>query len=241
MGTRTPDPLHAKQVLYQLSYIPKRRPGGLYASPSAPVKRMKKALVSSIALAIGFVHISAPANTSAAAVAAVNRCNSQVVDESYARIRDYDRKAPGTGTADLLRRFAAIADVLTTLHEEREIVDSVCSTDAARAPLFTELAASSAWALTLEADIASALNASCSAAQKALPTMMLADAWLAMANVINDNNGVVPPLFTDTIVRSGIVPRPSGLRRRRGARPLATGATTWRPRLKRKSCDPPFA
>jgi hypothetical protein len=100
-----------------------------------------------------------------------------------------------------MRRFAAIAEVLTTLHEEREIVDSVCSTDAARAPLFAEIAASTAWALALEADVAGALNASCSAAQRALPTMMLADAWLAMANVINDNNGAVPPLFNDTIAK----------------------------------------
>jgi hypothetical protein len=77
----------------------------------------------------------------------------------------------------------------------------VCSTDATRTPLFTEIAASTAWALALEADIARALNASCPAAEKALPAMMLADAWLAMANVINENNGTVPPLFNDTIAK----------------------------------------
>jgi len=162
---------------------------------------MRKALVSSVALAIAMLQNAAPASASSPNVAAVNRCNTQVVDESYARIRDYDRKSPGTGTGDLMRRFAAIADVLTTLREEREIVDSLCSTDAARAPLFAEIAASIAWALTLEADIAGALNTSCPAAQKALPTMMLADAWLAMANVINENNGTVPPLFADTIAK----------------------------------------
>jgi hypothetical protein len=142
-----------------------------------------------------------PASASTSKLVALNRCNTQVVDESYARIRDYDRKAPGTGTDDLMQRFAAIAEILTTLHEEREIVDSVCSTDAARTPLFTEIAASTAWALALEANLAGALNASCPAAQKALPAMMLADAWLAMANIINESNGTVPPLFNDTIVK----------------------------------------
>jgi hypothetical protein len=160
---------------------------------------MKAALVSCIIAVFALLQYGMPASASTSAFVAVNRCNTQVVDESYAHIRDFDRRAPGTGTDDLMRRFAAIAEVLTTLHEEREIVDSVCPTDAARTPLFTEIAASTAWALALEADIAGALNASCPAAQKALPTMMLADAWLTMANVINENNGTVPSLFNDTI------------------------------------------
>src|SRR5580700_1220426 len=42
-GTRTPDPLHAKQVLYQLSYIPTARPGGLYVPAWAPVKADEQA------------------------------------------------------------------------------------------------------------------------------------------------------------------------------------------------------
>lgn len=162
---------------------------------------MKKALVSSIAFGVALLHHGTPANAAMPNAVAVNRCNTQVVDESYARIRDYDHKGPGTGTAGLMQRFSAIVEVLTTLHEEREIVDSVCSTDAARTPLFTEIAASTAWALALESDIAAALNASCPAAQKALPAMMLADAWLTMANVINENNGTVPPLFNDTIAK----------------------------------------
>ncbi len=160
---------------------------------------MKKALVSFIAVAIILLKNGMPAKAGTTGMVAVNRCNAQVVDEAYARIRDYDRKAPGTGGTQLVQRLAAIADVLTTLHEEHEIVDSVCTSDAARAPLFTQIAATTAWALTLESDVAAALNASCPAAQKALPTMMLADAWLTMANIVNDNNGAVPPLFADTI------------------------------------------
>jgi hypothetical protein len=35
-GTRTPDPLHAKQVLYQLSYIPMGYEYGLYHQNGGP-------------------------------------------------------------------------------------------------------------------------------------------------------------------------------------------------------------
>ena len=173
----------------------------MYALGLGPVKAMKKALVLSMAFATALLPNGTPIMAATPDTVAANRCNSQVVDESYARIRDYDRKAPSTRIDDLVRRFGAIAEVLKTLHEEHEIVDSVCPTDAARAPLFTEIAASTAWALMLEADIAASLNAWCPAAQKALPTMMLADAWLTMANVINENNGAVPPLFADTILK----------------------------------------
>lgn len=140
-----------------------------------------------------------PASAAMPYAVAVNRCNSQTVDEAYSRVRDYDHHAPGNATGQLLQRFGAIAELLTTLHEEREIIDSVCSGDAARAPLFAEIAATIAWALVLESDVAARLNASCPAAATALPTMMLSDAWLSLANVVNDSNGAVPPIFTDVI------------------------------------------
>lgn len=132
-------------------------------------------------------------------VAAAGRCNSQAIDEAYGRIRDYDHHVAGASPPQLVARLAAVADVLSMMQEEREILDSICSSDAARAPLFAELAATVAWALTLEADIAARLNASCPAAAKALPTIMLADAWLDMANVVNENGGSVPQIFNDVI------------------------------------------
>ena len=89
--------------------------------------------------------------------------------------------------------------MLATLRDEREILDSVCASDAARAPLFAQIAATTAWALVLEAGLAVRLNASCPAAAKALPTMMLSDAWLALAKVVNDSGGTVPPIFADVI------------------------------------------
>ena len=130
---------------------------------------------------------------------AVNRCNSQTVDDAYARVRDFDRHAPGGSSDDLLQRIGAITGLLATLREEREILDSVCASDAARAPLFAQIAATTAWALALESDVAVRLNASCPGAARALATMMLSDAWLAMANVVNDSGGPVPAIFTDVI------------------------------------------
>ncbi len=130
---------------------------------------------------------------------ASNRCNSQTIDDTSSRIRDYDRHGPGTSPGKLLQRYGAIADVLATLNEERDILESICASDSQRAPLFAQIAAYSAWALALESDVAAKLNAACPAAATALPTMMLADAWLALANVVNADDGAVPPSFADVI------------------------------------------
>lgn len=161
-------------------------------------KRMR---VWSLALAFAGVlaGTAAPLRTATPVAAAGNRCNSQTADDAYARMRDYDRRGASGNTTQQLERFAAIAGVLATLREEREILDSVCTSDAARAPLFAQIAATTAWALVLEADLGARLNASCPAGAHALPTMMLSDAWLAMAKVINDSGGTVPAIFANVI------------------------------------------
>jgi hypothetical protein len=147
------------------------------------------------------VPVAASARAAGPSIVALNRCNSERVDEAFARVRDYDGHTPGNSPTQLLRRYAAIVDVLAALREEREVLDSICSSDGSRAPLFAEIAATAAWALTLEADLAGRLNASCPAAASAFPTMMLADAWLSMANVVNDSNGTVPAIF------GGVIPK----------------------------------
>jgi len=154
------------------------------------------ALAATLALGVG----ASPAGAAPVQVAS-NRCNGQTIDDASARVRDYDRRGDAGNTAQLLQRFGAIADVIAILNEEREILDSICSSDEQRAPLFAQIAATSAWALTLEADIATRLNGSCPAAQKALPAMMLADAWLALANIINESKGSVPEAFSVVIPR----------------------------------------
>lgn len=137
-----------------------------------------------------------PARAGAAAVLADNRCNDAMINDATRRVDDYDRHAPGNGTAQLVQRYAALADLMATINEEQQILDSVCSSDAQRAPLFAQIAATTAWTLTLESDVAARLNTSCPAAATGLPTMMLADAWLALANVVNNNNGAVPAAFS---------------------------------------------
>ncbi len=143
-----------------------------------------------------------PAARSAAPVEiAANRCNAQTIQDASQRVGDYDRHAPRDGTSSLLTRYGALAEVISVLNEEREILNNICSTDAQKAPLFAQIAATSAWALVLQADLAARLNASCPAAAKALPTMMIADAWLALGNVVNDQNGSVPTAFKDVIAK----------------------------------------
>ena len=130
---------------------------------------------------------------------AVNRCNGQVIDESSAHVRDYERHPPANNQTALLKRYGLLSEVVGTLNEEREILDSVCSRDARQAELFTQIAAASGTALALEADVTTKLNAACPAAATAVPQMILADAWLGLARVINDQNGAVPPSFNDVI------------------------------------------
>jgi hypothetical protein len=161
--------------------------------------------LSYIASIVAFLGVSlagiAPAPAAPAVVIAANRCNAQTIDEASGRIRDYDRHSPGNGSAQLLQRYGTLAEIISVLNEEREILNNVCSGDAQKAPFFAEIAATSAWALVLQSDLAARLSASCPAAATALPTMMLADAWLALANVVNDDGGSVPAAFT------GVVPK----------------------------------
>ncbi len=156
---------------------------------------------SAIVLALTLVAalLGARAANAAPILVAANRCNSQTIDDASARVRDYDRNSPGRGTTALLQRLGAIAEVISVLNEEREILDSICSNDAQRAPLFAQIAATAAWALTMEADLAQRLKPPCPQAASAAPTVMLADAWLAMANVINSQGGTVAPAFNDVI------------------------------------------
>jgi hypothetical protein len=189
-------------VLYQLSYIPtglKGQRGGLYVPGLAPVKAMTTGFRGATAALMIVACLAALARAAEAAgrassplLVAESRCNDQTINESATQIRDYDRHGAGDDPSKLQRRFGKIADVLTLLAEERGILDRVCSSDAQKSPLFAQIGATAAWALSLESDAAAKLNASCPAAAKGLSTMMLSDAWLSLANVVNDGGGTVP-------------------------------------------------
>jgi hypothetical protein len=190
-------------VLYQLSYIPTgrgdledcTRHGGHLS------KRMKHSLCAAGLVLALVAQLSGPqpARAGATVQLADNRCNDETIDEASGRVSDYDRHPPGNGAAQLLQRYAALSDVLAMMSEERQILESLCSTDAQRAPLFARIAATSAWTLALESDVAARLNASCPAAATGLPAMMLSDAWLSLANVVNDENGTVPTEFSTVV------------------------------------------
>ncbi|MGB6602012.1 MAG: hypothetical protein WBE77_13115 [Candidatus Cybelea sp.] len=152
-------------------------------------------MAASLILALGG---EAPAGATPAEVA-VDRCNGQTIDDASARLRDYDRHPPGASSGQLLARFGAIADVMQVIYEERQILESVCSSETQRTAFTEQIAETTAWALALEADVAARLNASCPAAAQALPTMMLSDAWLSLANVVNGEGGTVPKRFSDVI------------------------------------------
>ncbi|HVR47132.1 MAG TPA: hypothetical protein VMT95_10935 [Candidatus Binatia bacterium] len=149
--------------------------------------------------AIVLLGVAGPARAGPPILLASDRCNGQTIDDASSRIRDYDRHGPGSGSAKQLQRYGALVEVISTLNEERDVLESMCASDLQRAPLLAQIAAYSAWALALQSDVAAKLNASCPAAATALPTMMLADAWLALANVVNADGGAVPASFADVV------------------------------------------
>ncbi len=154
-----------------------------------------------VLIAFSALATAMPGRAPATVIVAVNRCNGQVVDESSARVRDYDRHPPANNQTALLKRYGALSELVGTLNEEREILDSVCSRDARQAELFAQIAAVSGTALVLQADVTAKLNAACPAAATAIPQMILADAWLGLARVVNEENGTVPASFNDVIPR----------------------------------------
>jgi len=136
---------------------------------------------------------------SASAVAAASRCNSRTISDYQTEIRGYDARPPRDNPSALNARLGDIAEILDGLNEEHGVLDNICPNDADKAPLFAQLNATVAWALALQSDIAAKLNVSCPPAAKALPAAMLAQAWLAIAATVNDNNGMVPKALVDVI------------------------------------------
>jgi hypothetical protein len=194
------------------------------------MRRFSRAAAVALAL-VALIETNATARATTSAEVASNRCNSQTIDDASTRVRDYDRHRPGGSSTQLLQRYGAIVEVLAMLNEEREILDSICSSDAQRAPLFAQIAAFSAWGLALESDVAAKLNASCGAAAQALPAMMLADAWLALANVVNTEGGTVPPQFTDVIPKVQTRAQAVGLI----LPPWSESSTYWRDQVRTKA------
>ncbi|HTV72715.1 MAG TPA: hypothetical protein VME66_03290 [Candidatus Acidoferrales bacterium] len=125
-----------------------------------------------------------------------SRCNARMITEMQDEVRSDDRRPPGS-QADVEKRFADLGQILESLNQERGIIENVCSTDQERNPLYAQLGATAAWASALQSDLVPRLN-DCAAAVKALQTTMLAQGWLDLANVVNDDyGGTAPPPVAD--------------------------------------------
>lgn len=149
-------------------------------------------VAATIVAIIAAAPVAAPAGASSALVAA-SRCNGRTVNDLNGQVRLADQHPPGGKTSQMAARYQELDDILTQLNQEQGILDSVCATDAEKAPFLADLAATAAWALALEADLAGKLDASCPAAAVAVPEALLAQAWLNLANTVNAGPAGQPP------------------------------------------------
>jgi hypothetical protein len=193
-------------VLYQLSYIPKGRRRRIIRARLGTCQNVIAPILRAASLGASLLTFSgiaaAPPATGAgptSIVAAASRCNSRMINDYEGQIRNFDAHPARGNPADLSARLNDIGDILQSVDEEHNVLDSICPSEADKAPLFAQLAATTAWGLALQSDIAVKLNASCPPAAKALPTAMLAGAWLAIAATVNDANGNVPKSIAEVI------------------------------------------
>ncbi len=152
---------------------------------------MVRGLVAIFAL---FISVSAgiQAPGRAGMLVAVDRCNGRMVNDYATQVRDYDAHPARSNPTDLEKRFNDIDQILAGLNQERGILDNICSSDAQKSPMFAQISATAAWALALESDIATKLGLPCPAGAKAYSEALLAQAWLDLASIVNDNGGTVP-------------------------------------------------
>ena len=147
-------------MLYQLSYIP-RAGGGLYRVEVAPCQSAKSGAVKGT-VARGLVTTASIAAFLAGGLdyghAALAGTIWPLILRAATRglsmkTRRRCEATTGAGRAptppDQNRRIGEINAVLASLNEERGILDSVCSSDADKAPLFAQIAAITAVGLAL--------------------------------------------------------------------------------------------
>lgn len=152
-------------------------------------------VVAVAVIAIGY----APIVAGAAGLSA--RCNSRMIGDYSNEIRDYDAHPPSGNLEDLQKRFNLINGVLQELGQERAVIDSVCPSDADKAPLYAYLSATASYALALESDIAIRINQPCPPAAKAVAQALLAQGWLDLATIVNEAGGTPPKDIADAAPR----------------------------------------
>jgi hypothetical protein len=172
---------------------------------------MTSTIAASLTLAIAAFAISpAPTIAASSRVAAASRCDSNVIDGFEMQIRNDEAHPPGDRQAELLTRFHELDSTVNGLDMEKTVLDGVCAAGPTRTGYDVRVAADQGWALTLEADTLAKVQPPCPDAFGAMPRLLLATAWLALANPINEaGDGVIPPAIAAVVAK--IEPRAKSL------------------------------
>lgn len=153
---------------------------------------MYRSILTASAFLMSLTLVGAPPAVAGPTLVAASRCNSRMIGDYAAEIRDDDAHQPGSKLSDLQKRYNDLNELLQTLSQERAVLDSVCASDADKAPLFAYLSATASYALALQSDIALKINLPCPPAAKAVAEALLAQGWLDLASTVNDAGGTVP-------------------------------------------------
>ena len=129
---------------------------------------MYRSALAALALLMSLTFVGALPATAGPSVVAASRCNSRMIGDYAAEIRDDDAHPPGSALPDLQKRYNDLNELLQALSQERAVLDSVCPSDADKTPLFAYLSASASYALALQSDIALKINLPCPPAAKAV-------------------------------------------------------------------------
>jgi hypothetical protein len=116
-------------------------------------------------------------------------------------VRNFDKHPPSNNVGDLQKRFNDINQLLQALSQERTVIDTFCTTDADKAPLFAYIGGIASYALALESDVALRINQPCPAGAKGVATALLAQAWLDLGMLVNDAGGKVAKDVSDAAPR----------------------------------------
>jgi hypothetical protein len=121
-----------------------------------------------------------------------------MIDDDSNQIRDLERR-PAKDANAIWGQLSDLHDTLSALSEENNVIDHECATDTDKAPLFAQINAATATGIVLQSDLIGRLYAPCPPAATAVSQALIAQAWLAVAATINDQNGVVPASIAPVI------------------------------------------
>jgi hypothetical protein len=155
-------------------------------------------LIAAIPLVAGAGPALTPGHPQPELVAA-SRCNGRLIDDDQTQIRDIERHLAGTDPNAIRTQLTDLADTLSALSEEHNVLDHVCTDDNDKLPLFQQINAATASGILLQSVLIGKLYAPCSAAATAVPQALVAQAWLAIAATINDANGTIPVIMAPLI------------------------------------------